>query len=147
MSAMRSLLEEQFLADWVTSPTAASWHSSSQRPGWADRPLWRRLSDRNGSGHAGPLFKFAAGKRSLQFRFPEAAIRHRVLATPSGQNDFPKAASQPQQGSANRNAPKLPLATSPIRPKAETRPPQQRSAAKAVVVSEAAIVSKGLRTL
>lgn len=36
-----------------------------------------------------------------------------LSSTQSSQNDFPKAASQPQQGSANRNAPKLPLATSP----------------------------------
>ena len=44
------------------------------------------------------------------------------LPTQSGQNDFPKAASQPQQGSANRNAPTLPLATSPNRPIAALQP-------------------------
>ena len=31
-----------------------------------------------------PLVDFVAGKRSVKFRFPEAAIHHRVLTTPSG---------------------------------------------------------------
>jgi len=33
------------------------------------------VNDSNGSGHAGQLFKSAAGKQSLKFRFPDAAIR------------------------------------------------------------------------
>jgi len=65
---------------------------------------------------------------------------HRVFAaccrqtTQSGQNDFPKAASQPQQGSANRNAPKLPLATSPNRPIAALQPSVK------VIIGQAALL-------
>ena len=42
-------------------------------------------------GAVAETFKFVAGKRSLKFRFPEAAIRHRVLAThtsPSRQSGY-----------------------------------------------------------
>jgi len=60
--------------------------------------------------------------------------RERLDPTQSGQNDFPKAASQPQQGSANRNAPKLPLATSPNRPIAALQPSVK------VIIGQAALL-------
>lgn len=41
-------------------------------------------NDSNGSGQVSSLFKSNAGKQSLKFRFPDVAIRHLVLATPSG---------------------------------------------------------------
>ncbi len=65
--------------------------------------------------------------------FSAATIRLPV-STQSGQNDFPKAASQPQQGSANRNAPKLPLATSPNRPIAALQPSVK------VIIGQAALL-------
>ena len=37
-----------------------------------------------GSGQVSSLFKSNAGKQSLKFRFPDAAIRHLVLATLCG---------------------------------------------------------------
>lgn len=49
----------------------------------SERPLSQTCYFRSGSGRDGPQFKFVAGKRSLGFRFPEAAIRHRVLGAQS----------------------------------------------------------------
>jgi hypothetical protein len=37
----------------------------------------------SGSGCDRRLFEFVAGKRSAKFRFPEAVVRRRVLATES----------------------------------------------------------------
>jgi len=73
-------------------------HSGLKNLALADWPLSGNHYDSFGSGHAGPLFKFAAGKRSLQFRFPEAAIRHRVLATQSGRGSLGEADVQDLKG-------------------------------------------------
>jgi len=40
-------------------------HPSSQNLGLADRPLCRKLADRNGSRSDRPLLEFIAGKQSL----------------------------------------------------------------------------------
>jgi hypothetical protein len=48
MSAMWWFLEGPVMAGWVSPLKAALWHSSSQNPVWADRPLWRKLADRLG---------------------------------------------------------------------------------------------------
>jgi len=42
-------VEWLLLADQVSSPTAALWHSSSHNLDSTDWPLWRRSSDRSGS--------------------------------------------------------------------------------------------------
>ena len=55
---------------------AASEQSSSQNLVLTDRPLSGIPYGRFGSGRACPPFKSTFGKRSLKFRFPEAAIRH-----------------------------------------------------------------------
>ncbi len=47
-------------------------------------PLWTNPTGGSGSRRDRPPFGFIAGKRSVKFRFPEAAIHHRVLTTPSG---------------------------------------------------------------
>lgn len=41
-----------------------------------------------GSGQVSSLFKSNAGKQSLKFRFPDAAIRHLVLATLCGRSYY-----------------------------------------------------------
>lgn len=56
--------------------TSAVGHVADIGRGWAD--------DGNGSGCVSPLFKFIAGKRPVEFRFPEAASRQCVLTTRSG---------------------------------------------------------------
>jgi hypothetical protein len=51
------------------------------------------LNGSSGSGHDDPVFNFAATKRSFDFRFPEAAIRHRVQATHTRLMMFPSVAA------------------------------------------------------
>ena len=51
-----------------------------------------------------PLVEFVAGKRSVQFRFQEAAAHHRVLTTHTGSSQFRKADGQDGLGSTDRGA-------------------------------------------
>jgi hypothetical protein len=67
-------------------PTTASEHSSSLSPGLLQRRLRRKPTDRNGHPRDRPLFGFIAEKRSLTFRFPEAAVDRtscEIESTPS----------------------------------------------------------------
>lgn len=52
---------------------------------WAMKQTWETpcFNDSTGSGCASPLFEFIAEKRSVKFRFPEAASRHWVQTTHS----------------------------------------------------------------
>lgn len=68
--------DRPLMAGRVRSPTAASWQSSSENTVFAEWQLSGNLYGAFGSRHDGPHFNFAAGKRSLQFRLCEAAIRH-----------------------------------------------------------------------
>lgn len=112
--------DRHLLADRVRLPMAALWHSSSKNLDLADWPLSASRYGSFGSGHAGRLFKFAARKRSLKFRFPEAAVRHRVLPTQSCHGGFPIAAFHQNSGFPNRTATKRPVATSPYRPQPDS---------------------------
>ncbi len=53
------------MADWMRSPTAALWPSNSQNQDISDWPVWRNVTDRNGSPGDPLLFRFIAGKLSL----------------------------------------------------------------------------------
>jgi len=56
-----------------------------------ERQLFSALNDRIGSGRDEQHPQLAAGNRPLKIRFPEAAIRHRVLATLSCLMTFSRA--------------------------------------------------------
>ena len=90
MPSLRSLClakgEGPELAGWVRSPTAASENSSSLNLGLADWPLSGNRYFRFGSLRDRPLFDLIAEKRSVKFRFLEAASRHRVLPTQYSQS-------------------------------------------------------------
>lgn len=85
-----------------------------------------------------PFSEFLLFVRNRRPQTTESRVIDRLESTQNGHSDFPKAASQPSPGSANRNARKLPLATSRNRPEAEICPSPKQSSAMAVVVLEAA---------
>lgn len=72
------------MADWVSSPVAASENSNSRKQRLDERQLWRTVTGRNGSERELALSSFIAVKPPLEFGFPEADLGHWVLATQSG---------------------------------------------------------------
>ena len=61
-------------------------------------------------------------KAAVHFHFPAAAVRRRVLPTPSGRSDFRKPADRVRRDSASFAASKLPFVTSRTRPRPAVRP-------------------------
>ena len=85
------------MAGRVKSPMAASEHVISQNLDLADWPVWRKLIDRLGSRRDRPPFGFIAGKRSVRFRFPEAANHQLSADDPQQPFRFSRATSAMQR--------------------------------------------------
>ena len=72
---------------------AASEHSRSLKLGLAEWPLSGNRYFRKGSRRDRPPFGFIAGKRSVKFRFPEAAIGDFTLTANCGYRSLEKPTS------------------------------------------------------